>query len=142
MTEPETTVAVFVSRIFDAKPEIVFDAWLNPNSVGKWLFKTPDGTMTKVEIDATVGGSFTIIEERGDHDAEHHGTYLEIDRPNRLKFSFGGPGFPDTQVTIDIKPAEGGCELTLTHEGVLGEFKNRTEQGWSGILEGLAVSLK
>ncbi len=139
MSKPITVVCV--SRRFDALPEKVFDAWLDPKSTGRWLFATPTGKMVKVEIDARVGGKFTIIEQRGDIKAEHHGQYLEIDRPRRLVFTFGGPGFPDTLVTIDIKPLKKGCELTLKHEDVWLEYEERTQKGWTGILEGLTKNL-
>jgi hypothetical protein len=44
-------------------------------------------------------------------------------------------------VSLAIFPSESGCELTLSHEGVLPEYADRTEAGWSGILDGLAVAL-
>lgn len=34
-----------------------------------------------------------------------------------------------------------GCELTLTHEGVLPDYASQTKQGWTAILEGLALAL-
>ncbi|HYH99438.1 hypothetical protein [Hyalangium sp.] len=33
-----------------------------------------------------------------------------------------------------------GCELTLTHEGVLPDDAPRTESGWAGLLDGLAAT--
>jgi Activator of Hsp90 ATPase homolog 1-like protein len=44
-----------------------------------------------------------------------------------------------SQVTIEIVPLDGGCELTLTHEGVLSEHAERGAEGWSTILAGLAA---
>ena len=76
-----------------------------------------------MEIDARVGGCFNITRRDGE-DVEHVGTYLEIDRPRRLVFTFGVPKFSAqmTRVSIDLKPLPAGCELTLTHEGVLPEW--------------------
>ena len=130
-------------RHFDASAERVFDAWLNPDTAGKWLFATPAGTMMRVEIDARVGGRFVIVEHRNGEDVEHVGEYLEIDRPRRLVFTFAVPKYSAqyTRVSIDIALVEDGCDLTLTHEGVLSEWLARTEQGWSKILDSLAGTL-
>jgi uncharacterized protein YndB with AHSA1/START domain len=132
-----------VTRRFDASCERVFDAWLDPQKAAKWLFVTPTGQMVRVEIDARVGGSFVITRREGNDDIEHVGTYLEVDRPRRLVFTFGVPKFSkeSTRVSIDLKALPTGCELTLTHEGVLPEWLERTNEGWGKILDALAGSL-
>ena len=114
---------IVITRRFDFSIERVFDAWLDPAKASKFLFATPTGKMVRVEIDARVGGSFNITRRDGE-DVEHVGTYLEIDRPRRLVFTFGVPKFSAqmTRVSIDLKPLPTGCELTLTHEGVLPEW--------------------
>jgi uncharacterized protein YndB with AHSA1/START domain len=96
----------------------------------------------RVEIDARVGGSFNITRRDGE-DVQHVGTYLEIDRPRRLVFTFGVPKFSAqmTPVSIDFKPLLTGCEVTLTHEGVLPEWLDPTREGWGKILDGLASHL-
>ena len=136
-------VAVRVSRRFDAAPERVFDAWLDPQSAGKWLFATPTGDMVRVDIDARVGGRFNFTDRRNGEDIEHSGEYLEIERPRRLAFNFRVPKFsPEaTLIRIDLTASGFGCELMLVHEGVLPEYAGRTEEGWKGILDGLGQSL-
>jgi hypothetical protein len=47
----------------------------------------------------------------------------------------------DTRVTIDIAPRGAGCELTLTHEGVLPDYAKGTESGWGTIPGQLAAAL-
>jgi uncharacterized protein YndB with AHSA1/START domain len=137
------TPRVRVSRRFDASAERVFDAWLDPEKAGKFLFATPTGTMVRAEIDPRVGGTFCFVDRRDGEDVAHTGTYLEIDRPRRLVFSFAVPKYSaaTTRVIVEIVPREAGCELTLTHEGVLPEYRDRTVSGWTNILEQLAAAV-
>jgi uncharacterized protein YndB with AHSA1/START domain len=134
---------VQVARRFSASAERVFDAWLDLNTAGKWLFATPTGKMSKVKIDARIGGSYLIVECREGTDVEHIGDYLEIDRPRRLVFTLKVPKYSqeNTKVTIEIRPLESGCELTLTHEGVLPNYIASTTSGWNMILDQLATKL-
>ena len=136
------TATVQVSRHFAASPERVYDAWLDPHHAGRWLFRTADGVLERCEIDARVGGRFRIDERRGDEIAEHYGEYVALDRPRRLAFDFW-TSFSDerTRVTIDITPDGDGSLLTLTHEGVWADYEDRTRQGWTMILDGLARAL-
>jgi uncharacterized protein YndB with AHSA1/START domain len=99
--------------------------------------------MVRVEIDARIGGQFVFVDRRDGEDVEHRGEYLEIDRPRRLVFTFGVPKYSSemTRVRIDIVPRDAGCELTLTHEGVLLEYADRTLAGWTEILRRLADNL-
>eukprot|EP01030_Chromulinospumella_sphaerica_P018450 gene18450-18316_t len=98
-------VALTVSHTYRSPAERVFDAWLDPDKAGRFLFATPDGEMIRVEIDPVVGGGFNFTERRGTDDVAHVGAYLEIDRPRRLVFEFGVPLYsPDRgKVEIDIE---------------------------------------
>jgi uncharacterized protein YndB with AHSA1/START domain len=138
----ENPGTIVITRRFDFSIERVFDAWLDPAKASQFLFATPTGKMVRVEIDARVGGAFNITRRDGE-DVEHVGTYLEIDRPRRLVFTFGVPKFSAqmTRVSIDLKPLPTGCELTLTHEGVLPEWLDRGREGWGMILDGLSAHL-
>jgi uncharacterized protein YndB with AHSA1/START domain len=135
-------VSVTVERHIAAPPEMVFDAWLDPEGVGHWLFATPDGVMERVEVDARVGGGFTIVERRSADLAEHFGEYVEIDRPGRLAFDFWTNFSAErTRVIVTIAADGDGTLLILRHEGVWADYEARTRQGWTMILEGLARAL-
>ncbi len=133
---------IIVTRRFNAPPVGVFDAWLDAESIPQFLFATPGGKMEKVEINPRVGGGFVIAERRGEVLETHFGTYLEIDRPRRLAFSFGvDPNAPSTQVAIEIASSGDGAELNLKHEGVWPDYAERTRAGWTMILQELARTL-
>jgi uncharacterized protein YndB with AHSA1/START domain len=138
----ENPGTIIITRRFDFPMERVFEAWLDPAKASQFLFATPTGKLVRVEIDARVGGAFNITRRDGE-DVEHLGTYLEIDRPRRLVFTFGVPKYSAqmTRVSIDHKPLPTGCELTLTHEGVLPDWLERGREGWGKILDGLSTHL-
>ena len=140
MSDPEMKT-VRVTHRFSASAERVFDAWLDPEKARQFLFASATGQMVRAETDPQVGGRFTFTDRRDGEDVIHTGEYLEIDRPRRLVFTFAVPKYSSlvTQVTIEIVPLDSGCELTLTHEGILPEHAERGVEGWSGILAGLAA---
>ena len=143
-TTSEGQLHATVTRRFKASPERVFDAWLDPEKVRKWMF--PEGDIVRVEIDPRVGGAFSFVDRREGEEVDHVGEYVEIDRPRRLVFTFGMPSVsPDfDRVTVEIVPLETGCELTLTHEmsAKWAEYLDSTKDAWTTMLEALAQTLK
>jgi uncharacterized protein YndB with AHSA1/START domain len=137
------THSVTVTRHFDFPADRVFGAWLDPASVGKWLFATETGQIVRALIDPRVGGKFSIVDRRKGEDVEHRGEYLQINRPHRLVFTFSVPKYSGlfTTVTIDILPQGAGCQLTLRHDGVLPEYLEGTKTGWAQIFDGLQKTL-
>jgi hypothetical protein len=47
-----------------------------------------------------------------------------------------------TLVTVEIVQLGTGCELILTHEGLLPDYAPRVQHGWATILDGLASALQ
>lgn len=139
-------IVLTVTRRFDQKPERVFDAWLDPETARRWLFATETGEMVRAEIEPQVGGAYLFTERREGRDIDHSGTYLVIDRPRRLSFTFAVPEFSAdaATVTIDIVPDGEGCVLTLTQEmgADHARWKKPTEEGWATILGNLAKRLE
>jgi uncharacterized protein YndB with AHSA1/START domain len=149
MPEKATDLHVTVSRRYAQPAEQVFDAWLTPSVARRFLFATPGGRMVKSEIDARVGGRFTMVNRRvGDGDIEHIGEFRMIDRPRRLVFDFGVPKHsPDaTTVSVALAPLPGGigCALTLSLDmrPELAAHVDRAVEGWTRILENLATALR
>jgi uncharacterized protein YndB with AHSA1/START domain len=140
-------VKVSVTRHFDASPERVFDAWLDPEMIGKWMFGPAlrEEEVLRIVADARVGGAFSFLVRRRGQEIDHVGKYREIDRPRRLVFTWGvaGESEDESLVTIEIVPQETGAELTLTHEmdAKWADYASRTEAGWTKMLEALAVTL-
>ncbi|MFL5803259.1 MAG: SRPBCC domain-containing protein [Roseiflexaceae bacterium] len=61
---------------------------MNPETARKWLFASPSDEAYTAQLDARVGGKWTITAGRAGTDYTADGEYLEIDRPRRLVFTF------------------------------------------------------
>jgi uncharacterized protein YndB with AHSA1/START domain len=133
------TRTIRVTQRFAATAERVYDAFLDPDKAARFLFATPTGQVVRCDIDARVGGAFSIVDRRNGEDVAHNGTYVELDRPRRIVFTFLAEKYSNesSKVSIDIRPLHRGCELTLTHEipAAFAAFEDRTRSGWTAILE-------
>jgi uncharacterized protein YndB with AHSA1/START domain len=67
----------------------------------------------------------------------HSGTYREIDRPNRLVFTWisAGTHFRESVVTVEFEAREQGTDVVVTHAMLpdAGAEASHTE-GWTAVL--------
>jgi len=142
----KTPIQVCVTRRFDAAPDRVFDAWLNPELIRAWMFgpAVREEEVVRITNDPRVGGSFSFVVRRQGEEINHVGEYLEIQRPWRLVFTWGIDEAGGSQVVIDITAQDTGCELTLMHElpPDWSDYADRTKAAWSKMLEVLASQLE
>jgi uncharacterized protein YndB with AHSA1/START domain len=132
----EDSVTIAVHQRFAASAERVYDGFLDAATASKFLFRTPNGTVVHVGMDAQVGGKYKLTERRNGEDVVHIGEYLELERPLKIVFTFGVPKYSQavSTVTLDIVPRGEECDMTLTSTGVPSEWAERSHEGWSIIL--------
>ena len=136
MTQTQNDLTLTVTRTINAPPETAFDAWLNPEMLMRFMCPGPGMTTPKATTDPQVGGRFDLIMKNGDDEMPHGGVYREIDRPNRLVFSWESPfNAEGSTVTLNFKPSSDGTHLTLTHIRFVDEQSRDNHQGgWTAIL--------
>jgi uncharacterized protein YndB with AHSA1/START domain len=126
-----------VTRRFSASAERVFDAFIDAEKLSIWMGET--GESVRADVDARVGGGFTLTVKRDGVEVEHVAEFLELERPRRIVFTWAVlPDFPvGDRVNVDIVATADGCELSLTHElkPEFAEFAERTQGGWSKYLD-------
>ena len=143
----ERPILVRVGGRFSASAERVFDAWLSPAMIGRFMFgpQLREEEIVRLSLDARVGGAFSFVVRRKGEEIDHIGRYLEIERPRRLAFTWAVAPEPEdsSRVVIKIAPLASECELTLTHEmqPKWADLAPRVEQGWSTMLGALAKAL-
>ena len=133
---------VTVTHRFLAPAQRVYDAWLDPEKVRKFLFTTATGEMVRCDVDGRVGGRYSIVDRRHGEDVVHEGTYLELLRPRRIVFTLSMPKYSTDEVRaiIEITPLAHGCELTLTAQ-TADELADDRQHGWETILDLLDETL-
>jgi uncharacterized protein YndB with AHSA1/START domain len=141
----EARATVHVQRRYDASPRSVFDAWVDPAKVRKWIAAPNVGDeAVKIDLKAKVGHPFRLVVRRGSEEVSHTGEYLEVVPSRRLVFTWVVPvvSKETTLVSVDLSPSpgiRGGTHLALKHERVLPTDTSRTEARWCGILEAIAA---
>jgi len=129
-----------LDAVINAPIEEVFDAWLDPQLLSRFMLPMPGMPHPKTEVDAREGGRFTIDMDVGEHIIPHSGTYLELDRPNRLVFSWETPFSTDgSTVTLDFTTRDSSnTRIVLTHVRFIDEeSRSNHEIGWGNILTAL-----
>lgn len=148
MAEAKIPKAV-VTYNYQAPVETVFDAWLSPEMVGKFMFGPdvrPNEEIMHLQIDKRVNGKFSFLVKRGEMKLDHIGSYLKIDRPRSLSFTWGIAGQKESSVVkieVTAEPKGKGTTLVLTHELAPGwdDFVAKIEGSWQMMLEALDKAL-
>lgn len=143
-TDPVKAVA---TKRFTVSAERVFDAWLDVNWLGRWMFgpSVRDERIVRLGCEPRVGGKFSFVVDRQGNEVDHVGEYLEIDRPRLLVFTWGTRDtLPETsRVIVEIAPTADGCEVRVTHvmAAKWADFADRAAGSWRKMLDALAVAL-
>lgn len=137
-------LTVTVNKKINAPIEKVFDAWLNPAMLAKFILPMPGMPEPETSNDAKVGGEFSIIMQVGENKIPHTGEYLIIERPNKLSFTWVSPFAADNSVvTIDfVSQGASTTQVELTHVKFNDEESRANhEGGWGNILDALNAVL-
>jgi uncharacterized protein YndB with AHSA1/START domain len=130
-----TDLTLTCRRTIKASPEQVYNAWLDPVTMRRFMSPRPDMHVSEARSDARVGGRFFVLMQ-GDKPYPHEGTYLELVPYSRLAFTWEAPwSAPGTRVDISLTPVAEGTEVVLTHGKFMSEeSRDNHLQGWTGIL--------
>ena len=82
-----TDLSLTISRKINASPEVVFNAWLDPEMLARFMLPGEGMSVPSAKTDPVEGGRFEIVMRAGDQDMPHKGTYTEISRHSRLAFT-------------------------------------------------------
>ncbi|MDJ1371444.1 SRPBCC family protein [Gulosibacter molinativorax] len=135
---PEFTI----TRTVNASRDLVWRAWTEHEHLQHWLH--PFGVTTEsISFDVRVGGEYryTMINEETGEQFPTGGVFLEVERPERLKFTWGTPGDADAPVvTVSLVEVDDGTQLTFHLVGIEGKPGDGfVYDGWDEALQNFAA---
>lgn len=122
-----------LTRVYPVAPEKVWRAWTDPQALARWFGPAEADSVSRAELDVRVGGRYRVVfgaPDGSEHEAS--GVYTEVVPMRRLVFTWARRGMPeaDSQVTIALRPVDGGTELSFRHEFGNAPARDDHEIGW------------
>lgn len=128
-----------ITKVIQAGPGRVFEAWTTPADLKQWWGVTPEHTTPLAEVDLQVGGHYRLTMRSAEGaDYTVSGEFIEVAGTEHLAFSWQWEDSNTrSRVTINFhEKAPGFTELVLIHEGLTdsGDVEQH-RHGWLGCLE-------
>jgi uncharacterized protein YndB with AHSA1/START domain len=136
---------VRVQRVMPAPPDVVFDQWLDPESLADWMCPHPVRVVA-VSVEPSVGGRLRFDLDDSGTPVLISGRFLMIDRPHLLRLTWSASDWPDptaaSVVSVAFERLEDGQTLMSIEHSLLppAEFDDY-HSGWSVTLDQLAARL-
>ncbi|MFC3625809.1 SRPBCC family protein [Vogesella amnigena] len=139
-----STNTVRLHRVICAAPDKLYNAFLDPAAMAKWL--PPHGFSGQVHsMDARVGGSYRMSFTHLSSGQQHHfgGEYLELVPGQRICNTdrFDDPNLPgEMRTTVTFTPVSCGTEVNIVQEGIPAAIPvDGCYVGWQQSLQLLAL---
>jgi len=130
-----------LTRLFDAKRELVFEAMTKPEHVKRWWGCLGAGYSVPVcEIDLRPGGKWRFVSRHPKGEAAFNGEYKEIVPPSRLVFTEIFEDFPDTVSVVTTVLSEEGGKTRFTATVRYPSLQVRDMVIASGMSRGAGIS--
>jgi uncharacterized protein YndB with AHSA1/START domain len=132
-----------ITRVFDAPPARVFDAWLTREEWQAWI--GPEGVRCDVPLlEPRVGGAYRLVMHLPDgRTINVAGVFKAIEAARSLAFTWGMEGAGrETLVTLTFRDIGGKTELKLRHEGLPAAERDGHVAGWNSALDKLGAYLR
>jgi uncharacterized protein YndB with AHSA1/START domain len=134
-----------VQRVMPAAPDVVFDEWLDPESLAEWMCPRPVRVVA-LTIEPRVAGTVRFdINDLGTR-VLITGRFLAIDRPHLLRFTWSASDWPDptavSVVNVAFEPVgDNQTLMTIEHSLLPPNTFDEYQSGWEGVSDQLVAFL-
>jgi uncharacterized protein YndB with AHSA1/START domain len=128
-----------LTRHYPVAAEKVWRAWTDPQTLMRWFGPADAAGFIAADMDVRAGGRYRLRFRTQDGvENEVGGTYLEVEAPRRLVFSWAWHTTPEREslVTITLRPDAGGTELDFRHARFFDQAaRDNHNRGWTAAFE-------
>lgn len=127
---------IFLCRIFEARRELVFEAYTDPKAIPTWW--GPKGHTTTVDqMELKKGGIWRYIHRDSDaNEYVHTGVYHEVTSPERLVTTYELEGMPGVGLVIVTFAEQPDGATKLTEQSIFPSIETRNAVLQSGMTDG------
>ena len=135
-----------VRQVMPAPPDVVFDQWLDPESLKDWMCPRP-ARVVAVTLAPRVGGMVRFDIDDSGTAVQMSGRFLAIVRPHRLRFTWSLSNWRDPTVVsvvdVTFEPVdEDKTLMSIEHALLPPDAVDEFKQGWAGVFGQLAAVLR
>lgn len=145
------TAALTLTRKFAAAPDRVYRAWTDPAQFARWI--GPVGVPCEVQaMNPVEGGTYRLaMRPPSGTLIRITGQFTRLSPHDRIDFTWiadwepaadGPQGGLVSTVTVHLRPADGGTEMTFHHHLPYESFVQGHQRGWTSTFDKLQTLLE
>ncbi len=132
---------IVITRVFNAPPKLVFEAWTRPEHVGHW-YVTRGLTFVACQIDLRPGGTYRyVLHDASGQQYAFSGVYREVVPYTRLIYTDSFEGMPGHEALVTLTLEEHDGKTQLVSRALYQTTQDRDAHIRSGMEQGMKETL-
>jgi len=128
---------IVITRVFNAPPRLVFEAWTRPEHVRHW-YGTKDLTLVTCQIDLRPGGAYRYeLRDASGQEYAFSGVYREVVPYSRLIYTDSFEGMPGHEALVTLTLEEDDGKTRLVSRSLYQTVQVRDAHIRSGMEQGM-----
>jgi uncharacterized protein YndB with AHSA1/START domain len=141
LNQPSPTTEINLSRVINASPDQVFDAWLDHTRPGSPWFGVPKAIVNPPKVDSLF---YSMYQLEG-KEVAHYGRFITLEKPRKIQHTWVSKATRgiESVVTLSITPVDGKTQVQINHANVPDDEAGRHhENAWKYVLAKMSSRFK
>lgn len=132
---------IVITRVFNAPPQLVFEAWTRPEHVQHW-YGTRDLALVVCQIDLRAGGTYRyVLRAASGQEYAFSGVYREIVPYTKLVYTDSFEDMPGHEAVVTLTLEEDNGKTRLMSRSLYQSEEDRNAHIRSGMEQGMKETL-